>query len=163
MRDKDSKSGLEGILGGLSTLIGGLAELAEKGTQLEQSGETSALGGKAKIIYGFTVKGVGGDDVRVEPFGNVVRDGNTSEATVSEVREPPIDLIEESDHTLVIAEMPGVGADDVKVEAHDDVLELTATRGTKKYRKEILLSHPTDAKKVTVTINNGIAEIRCPK
>ena len=30
MRDKESKSGVEGILGGLSTLIGGLAELAEK-------------------------------------------------------------------------------------------------------------------------------------
>ncbi|MGD0388441.1 MAG: Hsp20/alpha crystallin family protein, partial [Tepidisphaeraceae bacterium] len=96
-------------------------------------------------------------------FGNVVRDGKTSEAVVSEVREPAIDLIEESDHTLVVAEMPGVGADDVKVEAHGDVLDLTAARGTKKYRKEILLSHPTDAKTVTVTINNGIAEIRCPK
>jgi HSP20 family protein len=163
MRDKESKSSVEGILGGLSTLIGGLAELAEKGKQLQQSGETSALGGKAKIIYGFTVKGLGGDDLRVEPFGNVVRDGKTSEASVSEVREPAIDLIEESNHTLVVAEMPGVGANDVKVEAHDDVLTLTATRGTKKYRKEILLSHPTDAKKVTVSINNGIGEIRCPK
>jgi HSP20 family protein len=163
MRKKESKTSVEGILGGLSTLIGGLAELAEKGKQLQQSGESSALGGKAKIIYGFTVKGMGGDDVRVEPFGNVVRDGKTSEATVSEVREPAIDLIEEPDHTLVVAEMPGVGAEDVKVEAHDDVLDLTATHGTKKYRKEILLSHPTEAEKVTVTINNGIAEIRCPK
>lgn len=144
-------------------MIGGLAELAEKGKELQQSGETSALGGKAKIIYGFTVKGVGGDDLRVEPFGNVVRDGKTSEATVSEVREPAIDLIEESDHTLVVAEMPGVGAEDVKVEAQGDVLNLSATHGTKKYHKEILLSHPTDAQKVTVTINNGIAEIRCPK
>jgi len=138
----------------LSTLIGGLAELAEKGKELQQSGETSALGGKAKIIYGFTVKGVGGDDLRVEPFGNVVRDGKTSEATVSEVREPAIDLIEESDHTLVVAEMQGVGAEDVKVEAQGDVLNLSATHGTKKYHKEILLSHPTDAQKVTVTINN---------
>jgi len=43
------------------------------------------------------------------------------------------------------------------------VLDLTAAHAGKKYRKEILLSHPTDAKKVTVTINNGIAEIRCPK
>jgi HSP20 family protein len=163
MRKKESKTSVEGILGGLSTLIGGLAELAEKGKELQQSGETSAMGGKAKIIYGFTVKGVGGDDLRVEPFGNVVRDGKTSEATVSEVREPAIDLIEESDHTLVVAEMPGVGANDVKVEAHGDVLDLTAAHAGKKYRKEILLSHPTDAKKVTVTINNGIAEIRCPK
>ncbi|MGD0140393.1 MAG: gas vesicle protein GvpH [Tepidisphaeraceae bacterium] len=163
MRKKESKTSVEGILGGLSTLIGGLAELAEKGKELRQSGETSALGGKAKIIYGFTVKGMGGDDLRVEPFGNVVRDGKTSEATVSEVREPAIDLIEESDHTLVVAEMPGVGANDVKVEAHGDVLDLTAAHAGKKYRKEILLSHATDAKKVTVTINNGIAEIRCPK
>jgi HSP20 family protein len=163
MHQKDDKSGLEGLLGGLSSLIGGLAELAEKGKELKQSGQTSALGGKAKIVYGFTVNGVGGDELRVEPFGNVVRDSKTSETRVSEVREPAIDLIEESDHTLVVAEMPGVGAKDVLVEAHGDVLNITAAHGAKKYRKEILLSHPTDAKKVSVTINNGIVEIRCPK
>ena len=163
MREKNNKSNLEGILGGLSTLIGGLAELAEKGNQLQKSGEISGPGGKGKMVYGFTVRGLGGDSVRVEPFGNVVHDSKTSAATISEVREPAIDLIEESDHTLVIAEMPGVGASDVKIDAQDDVLTLTAECGGKKYRKEILLSHPTDAKKVTVAINNGIAEIRCPK
>ncbi len=163
MKTKPNKNGLEGILGGLSTLIGGLAELAEKGEQLKKSGQFTSSDDKTKVVYGFTVKGLGRDDVKVEPFGNVVRDDTTSEATVSEVREPPIDLIEEADHTLIIAEMPGVGAIDVKVEANADVVTLYAEQGSKKYRKEVLLGHATDASRVSVTINNGIAEIRCPR
>ena len=75
----NKSSGLEGILGGLGKLIGGLAELAEKGEELKKSGTFSSDSGKAKIVYGFTIKGVGGDDVRVEPFGNVTRDSHTHE------------------------------------------------------------------------------------
>lgn len=71
------------------------------------------------------------------------------------------DVFEDEDRVLVVAEMPGITADDVHLEVHDDVLTIEAQRGDKKYRKEVLLprSYPRD--KMTVTCNNGIVEIRC--
>ena len=51
--------------------------------------------------------------MKVEPFGNVRKDERTGRATVREVMEPPVDVFEEADHVLVVAEMPGVGAEDV--------------------------------------------------
>ena len=70
-----------------------------------------------KGVYGFSVKvGLGdkGDkEVKVEPFGNVRRDDKTGETVVQEIREPVVDVFEEKDHTLVVAEMPGVSTKDV--------------------------------------------------
>ena len=50
-----------------------------------------------------------------------------------------VDVFEEEDHLLVLAELPGIGKDDIKVDLKDDVLTITAERGDKKYRKEVLL------------------------
>jgi HSP20 family protein len=74
--------------------------------------------------------------------------------------EPPVDVFEEADHVLVVAEMPGVGLEDVGIELADDILTISASRGPKKYRKEVLLpaSFPADA--MTRTCRNGILEIK---
>ncbi len=58
---------------------------------------------------------------------------------VQEVREPVVDIFEEEDHVLVVAEMPGVSPEDVKITVEDDLLTISAERGDKKYRKEVLL------------------------
>ena len=93
-----------------------------------------------KGIYGFTVKvGLGDDGPHVEPFGNIRRDQESGRTVVQEVSEPVVDVFEESDHVLVVAEMPGVGPEDVKIEVEDDLLTISAENGDKKYRKEVLL------------------------
>ena len=132
-----------GFLGGLTNLIEKLGELAETGkelNELKQFGEEGGIQG----VYGFTIRtGLGGErdgGVKVEPFGNVQKDERTGRATVREVMEPPVDVFEESDHVLVVAELPGVGPDDVHVELKDDILTIAAERGPKKYRKEVLLA-----------------------
>ena len=68
---------------------------------------------------------------------------------------------EEEDHVLVLAEMPGVSAEDVKITVEDDLLTISAERGDKKYRKEVLLPASTTREKTHVTCNNGVVEIRC--
>jgi HSP20 family protein len=74
--------------------------------------------------------------------------------------EPPVDIFEESDHVLVVAEMPGVGADDVHVELKEDILTIAAERGSKRYRKEVLLPSAFAAEAMTRTCRNGIVEIK---
>ena len=141
-----------------------LNELAESSGELRRSGEIHGPGKDLKGIYGFTVKvGLGGQAPRVEPFGNIRTDKTTGRAVVEEIREPVVDLFEEKDHLLVVAEMPGISAADVQLEVKDDVLTIQAAKGDKKYRKEVLLpgSYPKD--KMRLACNNGVLEIKCFK
>lgn len=152
-----------GFLGGLTNLIEKLGELAEKGKELEEVKEFGKEGG-IQGVYGFTIRtGLGGEQnggVKVEPFGNVRKDERTGQATVREVMEPPVDVFEESDHVLVVAELPGVGPDDVHVELKDDILTIAAERGSKRYRKEVLLPSAFSADAMSQTCRNGILEIK---
>lgn len=157
---------LGGFLGGLGTLLEKLNELAEKGQELSESGELQS--DKVRGVYGFTIRtGLGKEGkepgFKVEPFGNVRKDEQTGRAVVHEVREPMVDVFEEQDGVLVVAEMPGVGEEDVRLQLHGDVLEITAEKGDKKYRKEILLPGVLAAEKMSHTCRNGILEIRLPR
>jgi HSP20 family protein len=157
------EAGFGGVFKGLANLIEKLGDLAEKGEQLKKSGEFQQR--DVKGVYGFSVKvGLGdkGDkEVKVEPFGNVRKDERSGETVVQEIREPVVDVFEEKDHALVVAEMPGISAKDVRLEVKDDLLTIYAEKRDKKYRKEILLprSYPKD--KMKISCNNGILEIKC--
>lgn len=158
--------GIGGILKGLGNLVEKLGELAETGRAFSKTGEIQGSGAEkgVKGIYGFTVKvGIGGEGVKVEPFGNIRRDAESGRSVVQEVREPAVDVFEESDHTLVVAEMPGIGAEDVSLEVKDDLLTITAERGEKKYRKEVLLPGTFSREKMKLACANGVVEIRCAK
>jgi HSP20 family protein len=82
---------------------------------------------------------------------------------VEEAREPMVDVFDEGDHLIVVAELPGVGADDISFEVKDDVLSLAAARGERKYRKEVLLSSAVQAQGATPSYRNGVFELRLPK
>ena len=56
-----------------------------------------------------------------------------------------------------------VGAQDVHLEVADDLLTITAARGKKKYRKEVLLPGSFPREKMRVSCTNGVLEIRCVK
>ena len=164
-KDKPSgglELGLGGILKGLGDLVERMAELAETGKELTRTGELRGDGEQLKGIYGFTVKvGLGGEQPRIEPFGNIRRDVRSGRTVVQEVREPVVDIFEEADHVLVVAEMPGISAEDVQVEVEGKVLSITAEKKDKKYRKEIVLPQAFPREKMQISCNNGVFEIRC--
>lgn len=153
-------TGFGGIMKGLADLVEKLGELAEKGEELSKTGE---IQGKKDVkgVYGFTVKvGLGDQGIKVEPFGNVRTDKKTGQAEVQEIREPMVDVFDEKEYVLVVAEMPGIGADDLRIDLRDDVLAIAAEKGDKKYRKEILLSGTFSPEKMTVACNSGVVEIK---
>src|SRR6266536_5171563 len=155
--NKRTEGGFElgGILKGLGDLVEKLGDLAEKGEGVSRTGEIHGSGKELKGIYGFTVKtGLGDDGPRVEPFGNIRKDRESGHTVVHEVREPVVDVFEEVDHVLVVAEMPGIGVEDVEITLEDDLLTIAAGRGDKKYRKEVLLPRSCAREKVQVTCNN---------
>jgi HSP20 family protein len=162
-RSSGGEGSFGGVFKGLADLIEKLGDLAEKGEQLKKSGEFQHQ--DVKGVYGFSVKVGLGDKgekaVKVEPFGNVRRDERSGETVVQEIREPVVDVFEEKDHTLVVAEMPGISVKDVNLTVEDDLLTIYAEKKDKKYRKEVLLprSYPRD--KMKISCNNGILEIKC--
>lgn len=156
------------ILSGLTDIAEKLNEISEKGETISKKGEFTfpSKEGGVKGVYGFTLKtGLGGKDdrIRVEPFGNIRKDKKTGEAVVQEIHEPLVDVFEDEDATTVIAEMPGVGPEDIKIDVRDDVLTISAKKGEKNYRKEVLLRHGISKEKTRVTCNNGIVTIRCKR
>ena len=157
--------GIGRFLGGLGAIVEKLGELAEKGEELNKSGEIRDREGKVRGIYGFNVKvGLGGkDDLEVVPFGNVHADTETGKPVVTEVREPIVDVFDEDDHLLVVAEMPGVDEKDVRLELRDDILAIRAERGAMKYRKEVILPTEFPESSMSHTCRNGMLEVKFVK
>ena len=98
-----------------------LVDLAESRANPFQDRRTQGLDpqGKLRGVYGFSVKTAIGNqgerEVKIEPFGNIRRE-SSGDAVVEDVREPLVDVYEEEDHVLVLAEIPGVSKKDVQLE-----------------------------------------------
>lgn len=156
------------ILGGLTEIAEKLNEISEKGGGQSQQGEFTFPSPKGGVrgVYGFSFRtGLQGEDdrVRVEPFGNVRKDTRTGKAVVQEITEPLVDVFEDENSTTLVAEMPGVGPEDISIDVRDDILTIQAQKGEKKYRKEMLLRHRTTKEGLKVACNNGVVTIRCEK
>jgi len=160
------KLNLGGVFKGISNLIELAAKLQREGkSEISRSGEISGLGSKgAKAVYGFTVNfgGLAGQSPQVETFGNIKKDEKGA-PVVDEVREPLVDLFDETDKIVIIAEIPGVEEEKIKVEVKDDILELKAEDSDKKYHKEILLPSKVKKKSLRSTYKNGVLEITLTK
>ncbi len=155
--------GLGGIFKGMGDFFELISEMAERGeSEVSRSGEftVKGLGDRAKGVYGFTVRtGLGGTPT-VERFGNI---RSTDEGPVVDaVREPMVDVFDEGESVLVVAELPGVAEDEIEVEVRDDVLSLEA-KGDRKYAKEVLLPYPVDVATLRKAYKNGVLELRLSK
>jgi HSP20 family protein len=155
--------GFGGLFKGLGNFIDLLGEMVEMGEEeVTRSGEfrIKGLGDKGRGIYGFSVRtGIGGIP-RVEPFGNI---RTTDEGpVVADVREPLVDLFDEGQEIVIVAELPGVGEEEIHVEVQDDILSLETT-GERKYAKEVLLPEAVETATLRKTYRNGILELRLKK
>lgn len=163
-----------GLLKGLEKFID-LAERAEEvGGELKRSGHISAKGESAsgrkgfgghkdiRGVYGFTVRTGLGRKTKVEPFGNIKK--TKAGPKVVETREPIVDVFDEKDYILIIAELPGIDEKSIKLDFKNDMLLLEAGGGSRKYFKEILLKSEVDFEsRETRSFKNGILELKFKK
>jgi len=154
--------GLGGIFEGIGNLIGSVSKIAEEGKGIiEEQGEIKGLGDKVKGIYGFTVRTMAGGESKVEPFGNIKK--TPKGPIVKEEREPIVDIFDEEDHILVVAELPGIEDTNVNTEIKDDILSISAEKGKRKYKKEVLLPSKVESEPLSSAYKNGILEIKLKK
>lgn len=157
------KFSLGGLFRGIEKLVDLAADLKEAGGEIKKEGEIdlSHLKEGMKGVFGFSVKtAVGGRPV-VEQFGNIKK--TPKGPVVEEEREPITDLFDEKDEILVVAEMPGVSEEDIKLDIKEDILDISAQSEDRKYHKELLLPTKVDAETMKWNYKNGILEVRMPR
>ena len=167
----DAGFGLGGLLKGFGDLIEAASKLAEKGEGLSKSGEIDFSGldkikglKDLKGVYGVRVRTMADGSPSVQPFGNIKKNIKKTPKgpVVEEVREPIIDIFDESEGINVVAEMPGINEKDVQIEIKGDILNITATGKNRKYQKEVLLSREATSENMTWSYKNGMLEIKIP-
>lgn len=123
--------------------------------EMKDSPDTKAFG---PYYYGYSVTvGPDGKPV-VKEYGNV-RPGLLPSA---ETREPLVDVIVDDKEKLlkVVAEMPGVEKQDIKIEVVGRVINLDAEHGDKKYHAKIPIKQKVDEDSVKASYSNGILEVK---
>lgn len=93
---------------------------------------------------------------------------------------PAVDLLEQEDAFLLVADLPGVSEDDVAIDVEGDVLTLSgartvhrgvtkehgairAERGHGSFRRRLTLPEGVDPEQITAAFDRGVLEVRVPK
>ncbi|MDP2967211.1 MAG: Hsp20/alpha crystallin family protein [bacterium] len=156
------------LVGGLFKGLGKFVELVEKveeaGGEIKRKGEIKGKEG-VRGIYGFSIRTGIGERPKIQTFGNIktVKEKTKPEFKITETREPIVDVFDEKDHILIVAELPGVLGESIKLELKGDILILEAGDEKRKYSKEILLPDKVDFEQRETNFKNGILEIKLKK
>lgn len=119
------------------------------------------LAGNSPYYYGYQMT-VGPDGKpHIREFGNV-KPTMKGLVAPSDTREPLVDIAvdEKESSVTIIAEMPGVTRQDIKVSVTEDQVSIHAEKGDKKYHADIPVSIALDDKSSRATYANGILELR---
>jgi HSP20 family protein len=151
----------------LSRLKDVFDQLAQTATTLSDSagaqGEApfTVAGKTGRMVFGYTMR-MGLDGLQAEPFGDVParapKPGAKAAAPSPAARAPIVDVFEEAETIRIIAELPGVGAEDVTCTLEGSLLRIE-TRGGHLYAKTVPLPGPVDAATLVHSCRNGILEI----
>lgn len=90
---------------------------------------------------------------------------------------PPVDIHETADAYVVIAEIPGLGQDDLRIGFHDGQLTLAGTRreqgaceqyhrmerGHGSFSRTFQLPLPVDEAGIVADLRDGVLKVTCPK
>ena len=160
--EASAELGLGGLLKGIGRLLSLVSQMDAEGKEEDsQSGELGHPGSGVRGVYGFSIRtGLGGQPV-IEQFGNIQETEAGPE--VVDTREPLVDVLEEEEQVVVIAELPGIDEKDIQVHVEEDTLEIAAFTGARGYQKEVLLPVPVDSSSFTWSYKNGVLDIRLPK
>ncbi len=109
-------------------------------------------------------------------FGDIL---NTRVIEPARRPSPSLDVAEQDNETIVVAELPGVRKEDVKVSVHDGVLTISGERkahqlpeksawvrneiSTGQFSRSIQLPHEVQMNGISAELTNGVLRIVLPK
>jgi HSP20 family protein len=77
--------------------------------------------------------------------------------------EPVYDLFDELQEVVIVIQVPGVSVSDVHLDAQGHDLILGASNGERRFARRIPLPMVADLDRASVSLTNGVLEIRLPK
>lgn len=113
------------------------------------------------IVYGYSFKiGEDGKPI-VRKFGNLntFPSSLTGRFSVSDQREPVVDIIKDVDKLKIIAELPGVTKGDLRITANETSLTVESLSGERRYNKKIELPNEIEPSSGKSSYKNGILEV----
>jgi len=113
------------------------------------------------FVYGYSVKIGSNGKPEIREFGNVKQ--SRSGPRVKEEREPLIDIIETDGEVHIVAELPGVEKNDVKLHGTENTLTISVDTPQRKYYKEVTLPAKVNVKEAKTEYKNGVLEVTLPK
>ncbi len=117
------------------------------------------------FVYGYSVKiGPDGKPV-IREFGNMKPGIGEEEQPLSlhERREPLVDVIEDDKSIKVVAELPGVDKENIKLNAAVRGLTINVENAERKYFKELEFPVEIDRATAKSSYRNGVLEITFQK
>ncbi len=112
------------------------------------------------FVFGFSMR-VGPDGKPIiQRFGNV---SGEEEFKMTPHLEPLVDVIEEDDEIIVVAELPGVSKDEINVRIKGSTLIIKVDNPQRPYHKILELPGKVKKDQATSAIRNGVLEIRLKK
>ncbi|MHA2118804.1 MAG: archaeal heat shock protein Hsp20, partial [Candidatus Thorarchaeota archaeon] len=116
--------------------------------------------GTSPFVFGFSMN-VGPDGKPIiQRFGNPPTDEGVEP---SSTLEPLVDVVEEDDEIIVVAEVPSVERDEIKVRIKGMSLTIHADNPERPYHKVIELPSKVQKQEAKSAIRNGVLEVRLKK
>ncbi len=135
--------------------------------ELQKIWQKNKFGAQGPFVFGMNF-GIGPDGKPIiNSFGNV-KPKPKGEAEIKVERDPLVDIFEEDDDLVVVAEVPGVQKEDIELKATPYELEIVASSSTtgksqRNYRKAVPLPTEINPDVAKARYNNGILEVRLKK
>ena len=112
------------------------------------------------FVYGYSVKiGPDGRPI-IREFGNIKPGLGAGRPPLNlrDQRAPLVDVIEDEETVKVVAELPGVGKEDIKLYAVERTLTIEVDTPRRKYYKKLELPVEVDETSARSTYRNGVLE-----
>jgi len=111
------------------------------------------------FVYGYSVKiGPDGKPI-VREFGNMkpgIKGEEGLPLNLQDQREPLVDVIDEEEEIIVLAELPGVDKEEIQLYVDEHMLTIKVETPERRYRKELSLPDEIEASSSKSTYRNGI-------
>ena len=117
------------------------------------------------FVYGYSVT-VGPDGKpQFREFGNVKPETRFGRPkfSITEQREPLVDVIQTDGEIKIIVELPGVEKQEIKLHGTENTLTISVNTEERKYHKEVHLPSIVYPKEAKASYKNGVLEVTLKK
>lgn len=112
-------------------------------------------------VLGFSVS-IGPDGKpQVHKFGSLQY--SIQGSAIREEREPLVDVLDEKKEIVIIAELPGVDKEDIKLDVTESSVKITVDTPERSYSKKLDLPSKVKQESLQTSYKNGVLEIRLRK